>query len=172
MKNLFKINMVGLLALCFTLLAFTSYAQHPTTYPIYPNVNQGEYIDIGGNNMVPRDSLAVTDTATYIIPITHTNDITHYLIFDWQKIGSGTATLGINFYQGNDPTNLNFHVLAGKANANYVKTLTLSASGLTEISFARDTAVFNGRYLKIQMITTSTASVKGKYAIRLKTNIK
>lgn len=171
MKNLFKISMIGLLALCFSLTAFTSFAQHPTTYPIYPNINQGQYVDIGSANMVPRDSLAVTDTATYIIPVTHLNDITNYMVFDWLKIGSGTATLGINFYQGNDPVNF-FNIKAGKANTNYVKTLTLSASGLTEISFARDTAVFNGRYLKIQMITTSTASVKGKYAIRLKTNIK
>lgn len=169
MKNLFKIGLVSCLMLLGSL---TSKAQtHPTTYPILQNVNQGQYLDFGGVNLVPRDSLLVTDTATYIIPVTHVNDLTHYLVFNWTKIGAGTATLAVKFSQGNDPS-IFFPVTAGKLNTAYTKSYTLAASATNEVSFARDTASFQGRYLKIQMITTSTASVKGKYAWRLKTNVK
>lgn len=171
MKNLFK---TIFLASCLLVIgSLTAKAQHPTTYPILPSVTQGQYTDFGGVNLVPRDSLLVTDTATYIIPVTHLNDISNYMVFNWQKIGSGTATLTMNFYQSNDPTSANkFQVKKGAANGNYTKSFTLSASTVSEISFARDTAKFEGRYLWVQMITSSTASVKGKYAIRLKTNVK
>lgn len=171
MKNLIKITAL-FFAICVS--AITSNAQtHPTTYPILQNVNQGQFIDFGGINLVPRDSLLVTDTATYIIPMTHINDINHYMVFNWQKIGSGTATLTMNFYQSNDPLSANkFQIKKGAANSNYSKSYTLAASAINEISFARDTAKFEGRYLWVQMITSSTASVKGKYALRLKTNVK
>jgi len=168
MKNLKK---SGLIAFTFCLLAFTALAQHPHTYPTLPAINQGTFADIGGVNLIPSDSLTVTDTATYILPVTHLNDITHYLVLNWLKVGTGTATLAVNFFQANDPLYY-FPVLAGKLNTAYTKSYTLAATSQKEISFARDTAAFTGRYLKIQLVTTATASVKGKYAIRLKTNIK
>jgi len=169
MKNLFK---ALLFSAAIMAVSLCSHAQtHPKTYPILGNVNQGQFLDFAGNNFVPSDSLTVTDTARYIIPITHTNELQNYLAFNWLKIGAGTATLKINFYQGNDPNNF-FTVKAGKLQAAYVKNYTLAASGVNEISFLRDTASFEGRYLKVELITSSTASVKGKYAFRLKTNYK
>lgn len=171
MKNLL-LKSFGILALILAIFITVAHAQtHPKTYPITTNVNQGTFLDFGGINMIPRDSLLVTDTARYIIPITHTNDLSNYLAFNWLKIGAGTATLKINFYQGNDPVNF-FTVKAGKTQAAYVKNYTLAASALNEISFIRDTAFFEGRYLKVELITSSTASVKGKYAFRIKTNYK
>jgi hypothetical protein len=135
------------------------------------NVTQGQYLDFGGINMVPSDSLQVTDSIAYIIPITHENDINAYQIFKWKKSGAGTATVTVNYFQGNDPTNL-FAVPKGVAQTAYTKTFTLSTDSVVQINPTLDTAIISGRYLKIQFFTSSTASVKGYIANRLKTNVK
>jgi hypothetical protein len=162
-----------ILSLLFLLaFAFTSFAQTQSTLrPTVKNVSQGEFVDFGGVNLNPVDSLQVTDTAQYIIPVTHLNNVSPFLATYWKKVGSGTATITLNFYQGND--NLNFvTVKKGKALGAYVKTLTYSASGWNQISFAQDSAAFEGRYLKVEFITSSTASVNGKLFNRMKFNIK
>lgn len=135
------------------------------------NINQGEYIDFGGFNMVPSDSLQVTDSIAYIIPITHANDINAYQIFRWKKSGAGTATVTVNYFQGNDPTNF-FAVPKGVAQSAYTKTFTLSTDSVVQINPTVDTAIISGRYLKVQFFTSNTASVKGYIANRLKTNVK
>jgi hypothetical protein len=114
------------------------------------NIEQGQYIDLG-TSYLAGDTLQVTDTVAYIIPITHMNDIYPYFNTYWVKSGSGTATITMSFFQSNDPTNsTNFKaVVAGVAQSAYTKTLTLSATGwANDVSFARDTARFEGRYLK------------------------
>lgn len=153
------------------ILSIAGISKAQTRLKITSNTQQGQYIDFGGVNLIPSDSLQVTDTLAYIVPITHLNNIDFYHSFYWQKIGSGTATLKIVYLAGNDPTNF-FTIKAGKAQAPYVKTLTLSASGWYDINSVLDTAVVSGRYLKLQFITSGTASVKGKIFNRLKTNIK
>jgi hypothetical protein len=137
------------------------------------NIEQGQYIDIGGT-VTTGDTLQVTDTVAYIIPITHTNDIFPYFNLSWLKSGAGTATVTMSFWQSNDPTNgANFKpVVAGVAQTTYTKTFTLSSSGWNEVSFARDTARFEGRYLKVQYHTSATASVGGKMFTRMKTVVK
>jgi hypothetical protein len=135
------------------------------------NINQGEYIDFGGTNMVPSDSLQVTDSIAYIIPITHLNLLSAFQVFRWKKVGAGTATVTVNYFQGNDPS-IFFAVTKGSAQATYTKTFTLSADTDSQINFLADSANISGRYLKVQFITSNTASVKGYIANRLKTNIK
>ena len=138
------------------------------------NITQGDYIDLG-TYYTNGDTLQVTDTVAYIIPITQTNDLFPYFNVYWNKSGSGTATVTVTFYQSNSPDNsTNFKpVVAGVAQSTYTKTLTLSASGwANDISFARDTARFEGRYLKVQYVTSNTASVGGKIFTRMKTVVK
>lgn len=138
-----------------------------------PNMQQGAFIDFGGVNLIPSDSLQVSDSIAYIVPITHQSNIFPYITWLWTKIGAGTATVTLSFLQGNDPANL-FPVKAGVNQTTYTKTYTLSAAGTTpnEVDFQRDTAQFVGRYLKVYFITSSTASVKGKLFVRLKTVVK
>jgi hypothetical protein len=137
---------------------------------------QGNFLDFGGiypqgGTVVPQDSLQVSDSIAYIIPLSHTNDIAPYYTWYWNKIGSGTATITLSFLQSND--NVNWQaVLKGQAQSTYTKSYTLSANTWSEVSFQRDTAFVMGRYLKVYFITSSTASVKGKIFNRLKANIK
>lgn len=134
-----------------------------TTAPI----PQGTFLDFG----VPangKDTLAVSDTIAYISNIVHTNKVTPYLNFSWLKIGSGTATLNVAFAQSNDGVTW-FPLTAGVTQAAYSKTYTLSASGTNEVSFTRDTVMFDGIYLKMTFKTGSTASVQGSLSGRLKT---
>lgn len=167
MKKLLFIS--AIFALCLSAAPVTSNAQTRTTTTSY--INQGQFIDFGGTNLTPSDSLQVSDSLAYIIPITHNNDIDLYHTFYWSKIGAGTATLTINYLQGNDATNF-FPVKKGVAQSDYTKSLTLSSSGWYNFSTALDTATVSGRYLKVQFITSSTSSVKGKIFNRVKTNIK
>lgn len=161
--KLLSLLFVGLLSMTF------AHGQLRTSIP--GSVNQGTYTDLGGvYPTAPADSLQVSDSIAYILPIIHTNKVVPYVNWYWNKIGAGTATITLQFLQGNDPTQL-FPVKAGVAQTTYTKSYTLSASGGQEVDFARDTAQFNGRFLKIYFITSSTASVKGKLAVRVKTNI-
>ena len=137
------------------------------------NILQGEFFDFSGSNLIPSDSLSVSDTLQYIMPITHTNGIDPYMSTYWSKIGSGTATLTVNFYQANDQKYTNFvAVKKGKLLNNYSKILTLSASGWSSVSFVQDTAKFEGRYLMIEFVTDATLNVKGKLFNRMKLNTK
>lgn len=157
-------------------LATTSFAQLRTT--TRSPITQGTFLDYPGSLFaaVPTaancDTLQVSDTVAYILPMLHTNDISVYHTWYWLKSGAGTATIVVAFLQGNDPFNF-VAVKAGAAQAAYTKTYTISASGWqTPISFAADTARLEGRYLKVTYTTSSTASVGGKVFSRTKTNIK
>lgn len=159
-------------ATIFALSLAPTNAHAQTRTSTLPGIQQGQYFDFGGYNLVPSDSLQVTDTIAYIIPMTHLNDITGYLSWFWHKIGAGTATVTMAFFQGNDPTNF-YPVLTGTTtSASYTKSYTLSADTWSNVSFARDSARLEGRYLKVELFTSNTASVKGKIFGRFKTNIK
>jgi len=136
------------------------------------NVSAGEFVDWGGVNLAYRDSIKVSDTLEYVIPVTHTSIIYPYTSFRWYKVGAGTATLSVEFYQANDKTLswLPVQYITSGALADYTKTLTISASGYYDWSFMSDSARFEGRYLKIVLRTTSTATVHGKIAGRTKFN--
>lgn len=135
-------------------------------------IQQGQFVDFGGTgNMVPFDSLQVTDSLAYIIPITHLNDVSAFQHFKWKKVGSGTATVTVNYFQSNDGVTF-FAMTKGSAQSAYTKSFTLSADADNYINFVSDSATISGRYLKVQFITSATASVKGYIANRLKTNIK
>lgn len=162
---------ICLLLASFALLCTSVQAQ--TRTKTTAAIQQGQFIDFGGTgNLTPYDSLQVTDSLAYIIPITHTNDLSAFQLFKWKKVGSGTATVTVNYLQANDPSSTFTAVTKGSAQSAYTKTFTLSADTDSYINFVQDSAIISGRYLKIQFITSSTASVKGYIANRLKTNVK
>lgn len=160
-------------------LSATLAAQIRTSYKA--SIPQGQYIDCPGvwspasaasiPSSAISDTLQVSDTVAYVFPVNHTNDVDLYQSFYWNKSGAGTATLTVLFFQGNDPYNLTA-VTKGVLQSAYTKAFSLSASGWNYISFANDTARFTGRYLKVEYMTSNTASVGGKVFTRLKTNIK
>lgn len=163
----------------FVALASTSFAQVRTSYK--SAIPQGQYTDCPGvwapasaastPGSAISDTLQVSDTVAYVFPVTHTNDVDFYHTFYWNKSGSGTATLTVLYFQGNDPYNMT-PVTKGVAQGAYTKQFSLSASGWNYISFKNDTANFVGRYLKVEYMTTNTASVGGKVFTRIKSNIK
>lgn len=163
----------------FGSLASVCFAQLRTTYR--PSQVQGTYWDFPGNFFPSAtattppssisDTLQVSDTVAYILPVNHLNDVDFYQQFYWSKSGSGTATLVVAFLQSNDPYNF-VAVPKGGAGSAYTKSYTLSASGWNYISFKADTASFTGRYLKITYTTSNTASVGGKVFTRIKSTIK
>ena len=132
-------------------------------------VTQGNTLVYGALNGVPSDSLQVSDSIAYQISMVHTNVIDPIITWQWTKIGAGTASITLSFLQSNDNVNW-FPVPKGSALAAYNKTYTLSASGWNLVSFAQDTARFEGKYLKVYYITSNTASVKGKLYGILKTS--
>ena len=155
--------MKKLFFILFSLVALSSFAQ-TRTYTAN-NIQQGQYVTLGS------DSLQVSDSIAYIVPITHLNLVDVFHSFYWTKVGTGTATLAVNYFQSNDNVNY-FAVTKGSAQSAYTKSFTLSASGANDVSFTQDSAVLEGRYLKIQLITSRTASVKGYLTHYVKTNIK
>lgn len=134
-------------------------------------VVQGNTLTYGTVNGVASDSLQVSDSIAYQISVSHTNAVDPFLTWEWLKIGSGTASITLSFLQSNDNVNW-FPVLKGVAQSAYNKTYSLSATGWNVVSFASDTARFEGKYLKVYYITSNTASVKGKLSGILKTIIK
>lgn len=133
---------------------------------------QSSSIYFGGVPGTPSDSLQVSDSIAYIIPVSHWNEVIPNLQWGWTKIGSGTATITLSFLQNNDGGSTWFNVPKGAAQSAYSKSYTLSATTNSFVDFAQDTAIFSGRYLKVYYITSSTASVKGKLYNLLKVNIK
>jgi hypothetical protein len=156
--------------ICISLLVFAN-VNAQTRTKTTANVNQGEFLDFGGSGFVPSDSLQVSDSIAYIIPIGHSNDISAYHTWKWKKSGSGTATVTVDFFQANDPSNF-FPVRQKAAQTPYTKSYTISTDSVFEINYAADSAAIQGRYLKVRFITSNTASVKGYLANRFKTYVK
>lgn len=171
MKSLFSRHALHFLAIIVTLSALVSPAQAQLRGVNTATVFQGNTIYYGGFNQTAQDSLQVSDSIAYYTYISHQNDVAPYLTWFWNKIGSGTATITLTFWQSNDNVNY-FQLKAGVAQANYSKSYTLAANTWSEVDFARDSVRFDGRYLKTYFITSSTASVKGKLINQLKVNIK
>ena len=155
-------KIVPFLLVCISLVAVSSAQLRTTTIaPVF----KGNSVALGVNpntitGVGTADTLGVSDTIAYIIPFQGPYKYIPYVSFGWTKIGSGTATLVASFYQGNTPYNFS-PVKAGSSNATYTKTYTLSASGTNFIDFLADSAKVSGRYLKVQFMTSSTASVQG-----------
>jgi hypothetical protein len=171
-----------ILFLSFALVAASSFAQLRTK--TLPSQSQGATWDFPGSffpsatsptpGLSISDTLQVSDTVAYIVPINHTNDVDFFDQVYWNKIGSGTATITVTFYQSNDPYNFatGSQLTSGVAKTSYSKTISGTSSLWTYISFKQDSVNFVGRYLKVQYMTSSTASVGGKIFSRLKSTIK
>lgn len=164
-SKIFRLLALPILLLTSTMV-FAQGRQHTVI-----GIQQGTFVDLGGTQPLPTDSLGVSDTTVYTIPITHTNLIFPYMTWEWTKVGAGSATIVLSFTQSTDGVNY-FPVLKGQAQSAYTKTYSsLAASTNSEVEFWRDTAVIGGRYLKVTWISSSTASVKGKLHARVKTNV-
>lgn len=163
-------------------LATVSNAQLRTT--IKSSIPQGQYIDFPGQfyptaaspspATTISDTLQVSDTVAYVFPVTHANDVDFFLQWYWNKFGSGTAAITLTFYQSNDPYNFSTgsQLTSGVNKTTYSKAYSLSASGWSYVSFKQDSVNFVGRYLKVQYMTSNTASVGGKVFSRLKSTVK
>ena len=171
MKNIFKISFL------FAIMAL-SYApsQAQLRTKTVQAVNKGYNIVLGQvpnvvNAGVLADTLGVSDTIAYVIPVVGPNRYLPFLSIGWAKIGSGTATITAAFYEGNTATNCSNAIKYGSANGTYTKTLTYSASTTTPtfIDFLADSAKVSGQYLRIVYTTSSTASVQGSILTNVST---
>lgn len=172
------------LFLLTAILSFAVVTQAQLRTTIRTAIPQGQYLDFPGlyfpssaasiPSSAASDTLQVSDTIAYVIPITHANDVDFFLQWYWNKSGAGTAGITLTFYQSNDPYNFptGSQLTSGALKANYSKVYALSASGWNQVSFRQDSVNFVGRYLKVQYLTSATASVGGKVFSRLKSNIK
>ena len=126
----------------------------PTFYGVVPNTI---------TTTVTADTLGVSDTIAYVLPVSASYAYTPFISVGWKKIGAGTATITALFFQGNTANNCTSPVLAGSANATYTKTLTYSATTTTPsfIDFNADSAKLTAPYMKIYYRTSATASVQG-----------
>lgn len=178
-KNIFNMKSLkfSIFALLLVLTTLTQ-AQLRTKVvsPIVPGTYLSNY-NVFGNypntitGLGTADTLAVSDTIAYVVPIQTNYQYLPFLSFGWTKIGAGTATITASFYQGNSQYNFT-PLKAGSANTTYTKTFTLSASGTNFVDFLADSVKVSGRYLKIQYTTSSTASVSGSVVTVLNTAIK
>lgn len=158
--------LIGLLAIA--MISVTSLSAQTRTKTV-PGINVGQWAELGGLPASPSDSLQVTDTISYIVPITHTNVLYPYASFVWTKIGAGTAAVTALFYQSNDNITW-FPLLKGVAQSAYTKSYSLSASATNEIDFKRDTVPIGAKYFRVTLRTDATTTVKGKLAVRFKAN--
>lgn len=163
MKNILKtISLFAIMAI----LSTTVSAQLRTKIVLPVNIGNNIILGTLPNTITGTglaDTLGVSDTISYIIPVNGTLRYLPFISIGWTKIGSGTATITASFYQGNTSSNCSSTVKAGSANGVYTKTLTYSATTTTPsyIDFLSDSAKVSGKYLKVQYITSSTASVQG-----------
>jgi len=149
-----------LLSLLFTLSVLGSFAQG-RSYTLAPT-NQGAAISTKsgwGSNV--GDSIGISDTLTYILPINHANALAIGGQLNWTKVGAGTATVTAKYFQSED-NNTYTALVKGVNQSTYTNTYTFSATGAQIFDFAKDTVYFSSRYLKIQYITSNTASVSAK----------
>lgn len=175
MKNILKtISLFAIMAILSTTV--NAQLRTVTTGP----VNRGNNIIVGSfpNTITGKgtaDTLGVSDTIAYVIPVSGSYKYLPFLSIAWTKIGSGTATITAAFYEGNTPTGCTNQIKAGSANSAYTKTLTYSAStGIstpTFIDFLSDSAKVSGQYLRVVYTTSSTASVQGSILTNVGTTI-
>lgn len=159
--------MKKLLAFIGLAFVFTLYfAGQPTTMGTVA-IEQGKYVRFGRG----IDSLGTSDTLIYPFVITHTNNIAPYIAMTWTKVGAGTPTVAVTLDQSMDGTTW-YACKAGKAQSDYSKSLSLTATASSSISFERDSIYFEARYLRIKYISNSTANTNFKVNGYLKLNIK
>jgi len=125
------------------------------------------YLTFGGG---VGDTIVVSDTVSIPIVINHSAVVKPEIQLYWDKISAGTAHATLTFWQSNDGTTYTA-IKKGKLQTAYSKTLSIASDTTNFYSFAADSAIVEGRYLKLKYITTSTASVKGKLTHKIKFNL-
>lgn len=154
-----KLLVISILAI----LATASFAGNRTRTTA--NVKSGAYITFGGSATL--DTIGVSDTLNYITFIETTKKTIPYIQLSNTKVRAATATVAVTFWESLDGTNFT-QVKSGKLQGAYTKSLSLSTSGNSYINFDLDTGHFNGRYLKVRLVTSSTANVMQTFTYKLK----
>jgi len=155
---------------------FVSHAQ--TKSKVLPGFAGGNYSVFGTTGYTysggVADTLAVTDTISYIYPITGGIRYTPFISLAWTKIGSGTATVVCKLFQSNQGgVSGNYQQCgSGVANTAYSKSFTFSSTGVNYLDAFADSVKISGRYLKVEFITSNTASVQGAIAGTINTTIR
>ena len=137
----------------------------PTIY-----TEQGKYIQFGG---AAADTLIMNDTITYTFYVEHVNGVQPYIQTLYDKISSGNPSVTLSFSQSIDGTSFT-PILKGAAQSAYTKALSPTADTYYRQSLIADTAIFEGRFLRLEYKTTNTPStaVKAKIYGTIKFNIK
>lgn len=169
LKQMKKIIIFSVLSLCFVLFFA---GVHDRTRPlasasVFGASNDQSYLLTGGN---AGDTIVVSDTMQIPISVTHSAVLKPFCQFYFDKIGSGTATTTVTFWQSNDGVAYK-QILKGVNQSAYSKTLTSSADTTHYINFMADTAYLDGRFFKIRLINSNTANVKFKITSRIKFNL-
>lgn len=134
---------------------------------VFGDASDQSYLVCGGG---AGDTIVVSDTVRVPVVVNHSAIVQPYIQLYYDKISSGTATIAATYWQSNDGVNYK-QLLKGKNQSAYAKSLALAADTTIWTSFAADTVVFEGRFLMMKYITSSTASVKGKLTHRIKFNL-
>jgi len=88
-----------------------TYTLAPTTQGTAVSTKNGYPTNVG-------DSIGISDTLTYILPITHANTLAIGGQLNWTKVGAGTATVTAKYFQSED--NVTYTALVkGVANSTY-----------------------------------------------------
>jgi hypothetical protein len=165
-----KFLIISILALVSIGLFFAGVKDR--TRPLASAVVMGQSDDIsylvtGGG---VGDTIVVSDTVQIPIVVTHSALVKPLIQMYWDQIGTAIATSTLTFWQSNDGVNYTA-VKKGKLQAAYSKSFTIKADTTNFISFALDSVVLEGRFLKLRYITSSTAAVKAKLTHRIKFNL-
>lgn len=159
-----------------TVLSAVSFAQ--TKSKVLPAFAGGSYSVFGSTGYTysggVTDTLAVTDSLSYIYQITGGVRYNPFISLAWTKIGAGTATVTCKLFQSNQGgVNGNYQqCVSGVANTAYTKVFTFSATGVNYLDAFADSVKISGRYLKVQFYTSNTASVQGALAGTVNTTLR
>jgi hypothetical protein len=159
--------------LILTVLSFMAVLLFTNGRHIMPvkSVKQGGYKSFG--NTV-NDTVGSNDTLEYFFLIDHTFDINPYLTVYIDSIGTADTSVIVKLFQsviGNQAQDAGdfISVKKGASLTDYADTLSLNT--YYDISFKRDTAFFEGKYLKVMFIGLTKTGLKGDVRGSLKINV-
>jgi hypothetical protein len=155
----------------FGLLLCFIFAQAQTRPSIY--TESGKYVVFGGTS---ADTIYLGSTLIYNIYVEHLEQVQPYIHYYLAKLRTNNPTITLTLLQSNDGTNF-VSIKRGKNRTTaYSKTLTPTVTDTHyDLSFANDSAVLEGRWLRIQLATTyvtsSLTKIQWKPTFQMKVNV-
>jgi len=154
-----KYILISLMAIATIVFFINAYVER--TRPVLAFSQTATYQSFGNT---AADTIRAADTLSYKFSVDHTNMITPYIQLKWTKILAANPTVTVAFFQSND--NINYKpILKGKYLSSYTKTLSPTATTNYDISLRNDTASFEGRWVKMQIITSSSTASTTKAGV-------